>query len=220
MVKRVCFTPRKVEDLDEQRHNLFHSRCPIGGKVCHLVIDSGSCKNVVAEEVVKKMALETEQHPTPYRLEWLKKGTEVLVSKRYLVSFSIGVRYKDKMWCDVMAMDACHLLLGRPWQYDRSAHHDGRRNTYSFMFGAVKIMLLPSVGIGPKATKYTGHSQSLLAKREFIVEMLLSKVVYLLLNKESSKEEELPEEAKKLINEFGDVFLEELPDELPPLRDI
>jgi hypothetical protein len=124
------------------------------------------------------------------------------------------------MWCDVVAMDACHLLLGRSWQYDRSAHHDGKKNTYSFMFGAVKITLLPSVGIGPKATKDMGHSQSLLAKREFIAEMLSSKVVYLLVNKESSKEEKLPEEAKKLIDEFGDVFLEELPDELPPLRDI
>jgi hypothetical protein len=157
MVRRVCFTPRKAEDGDEQRHNLFHSRCTIGGKVCHLVIDSGSCENIVVE-VVKKMALEMEQHPTPYRLEWLKKGTEVLVSKRCLVSFSIGVRYKDKTWCDVVAMDACHLLLGRPWQYDRSAHHDGRKNTYSFMFSAMKITLLPSMGIGPKATKDTGHS--------------------------------------------------------------
>ena len=69
----------------------------------------------MAEEVVKKLALETEQHPTFYRLEWLKKGTEVIVSKRCLVSFSIGVKYKDKMWCDVVAMDACHLLLGRLW---------------------------------------------------------------------------------------------------------
>jgi hypothetical protein len=128
------------------------------GKVCHLVIDSGSCENVVAEEVVKKLALETEQHPTPYCLEWLKKGTEVLVSKCCLVSFSIVVRYKDKMWYDVVAMDTCHLLLGRLWQYDRSAHHDGRKNTYNFMFGAVKITLLPSVGIGSKATKDTGHS--------------------------------------------------------------
>jgi hypothetical protein len=163
---------------------------------------------------------ETDQHPTPYRLEWLKKGTEVLVSKRCLVSFSIGVRYEDKMWYDVVAVDACHLLLGRSWQYDRSAHHDGRKNTYSFMFGVAKITLLPSIGIGLKATKDTGYSQFLLAKREFIAEMLSSKVVYLLLNKESSKEEELPEEAKKLIDEFGDVFPKELPDELPPLRDI
>jgi hypothetical protein len=114
MVRRVCFTPRKADDEDEQRHNLFHSRCTIGGKVCQLVIDLGSCENVVAEEVVEKLALETEKHPNPYRLEWLKKGNEVIVTKRCLVSFSIGDRYQDKMLCDVVAMDACHLLLGRP----------------------------------------------------------------------------------------------------------
>jgi hypothetical protein len=70
MVRRVCFTPWKTKDGDEQCHNLFHSRCTIRGKVCQLVIDSGSCKNVVAEEVVKKLALEMEQHPNPYHLEW------------------------------------------------------------------------------------------------------------------------------------------------------
>ena len=113
MVRRVCFTPRKAEDEDE-RCNLFHSRCTIGGKVCQLFIDLGSCENVVAEEVVEKLALETEKHPNPYRLEWLKKGNDVVVSKRCLVSFSTGSRYKDKTWCDVVDMDACHLLLGRP----------------------------------------------------------------------------------------------------------
>ena len=50
--------------------------------------------------------------------------------------------------------------------------------------------------------------------------MLSSKVVYLLLNKESSKEEELLEEAKGMVKEFKDAFPGELPDELPPLWDI
>jgi hypothetical protein len=220
MVRRVCFTPRKAEDEDEQRHNLFHSRCTIGGKVCQLVIDSGSCENVVAEEVVEKLALETEKHPNPYRLEWLKKGNEVIVTKRCLVSFSIGNRYQDKMLCDVVAMDACHLLLDRPWQYDRGAHHDGRKNTYSFIIGKVKITLLPSLGNSPKPTKGAGHSQSLLTQREFITEMLASKVVYVLVSKDNCKGEEVPVEAKGLMEEFADVFLVELPDELPPLRDI
>ena len=44
----------------------------------------------------------------------LKKGNQVTVSKRCLVSLSIASMYKDQIWCD-MAMDACHLLLGRPW---------------------------------------------------------------------------------------------------------
>ena len=28
-------------------------------------------------------------------------------------------------------MDVCHILLGRPWQYDKKVVHDGRKNTYS-----------------------------------------------------------------------------------------
>ncbi|KAH0692738.1 hypothetical protein KY290_020868 [Solanum tuberosum] len=30
-------------------------------------------------------------------------------------------------------MQACHVLLGRPWQYGRSTRHDGRTNTYSLV---------------------------------------------------------------------------------------
>ena len=50
-------------------------------------------------------------------------------------------KYKDKVWCDVIPMDACHLLLGRPWQYDRRAIHDGVKNTYSFIKDGKKIVL-------------------------------------------------------------------------------
>jgi hypothetical protein len=32
MVRRVCFTPRKMEGDDGQHHNLFHTTCTIGGK--------------------------------------------------------------------------------------------------------------------------------------------------------------------------------------------
>ena len=50
--------------------------------------------------------------------------------------------------------------------------------------------------------------------------MLASKVVYLLVSKESCKGEEVPDEAKGLVEEFAYVFLVELPDELPHFRDI
>ena len=41
-------------------------------------------------------------------------------------------------------MDACHLLLGWPWQFDRDVTHNGKTNTYSFMFEGVKIVLVPN----------------------------------------------------------------------------
>ena len=66
-----------------------------GGKVCRLVIDYGSRENVVSEEAAQKLGLATEKHPNPYKLSWLKRGNEVTVSKRCLVSFSIGLKYKE-----------------------------------------------------------------------------------------------------------------------------
>jgi hypothetical protein len=114
-------------------------------------------------------------------LEWLKKGNEVIVSKRCHVNFSIGTKYKDKTWYDVVAMDACHLLLGRPWQYDQNVHHDGRNNTYSLLVDNVKITLLPNPGDVYKPLKVVGHT--FLAKREFISEMPNTDQVSLLYDK-------------------------------------
>jgi hypothetical protein len=84
----------------------------------------------------------------------------------------------------------------------------------------VKITLLLSLGNGPKPTKGAGHSQSLLTQREFITEMLALKMVYVLVSKDNCKGEEVPVEAKGLMEEFADVFPVELPDELLPLCDI
>lgn len=41
-----------------------------------------------------------------------------------------------------------------------------------------------------------------------------------MIGRESSEEVEIPEKVKPVLKEFGDVFPEELPKELPPLRDI
>ena len=40
-------------------------------------------------------------------------------------------------------MDVCHLLLGRPWQYDINVIHDGQMNTYTLEKNGRTHMLLP-----------------------------------------------------------------------------
>ena len=37
---------------DEQRENIFHTRCTIQGKVCSLIIDGGRCANVVSLSMI------------------------------------------------------------------------------------------------------------------------------------------------------------------------
>ncbi|XP_021971897.1 uncharacterized protein LOC110867063 [Helianthus annuus] len=215
VVRRSCYTPKPDGD-DWLKHNIFHSTCTILGKVCTFVIDSGSCDNLISEKAVQKLALKTESHPKPYKLQWLKKGGEVTVSKRALVSISIGSTYKDDVVCDVVPMDACHLLLGRPWEYELNIEHNGWSNTNSFLFGGVKITLVPSK---PKqlARKQSG---TLLTISQFQDELEEADNVFILIGKTVPEEVEIPDAMVPLLEEFSDVFPDELPDGLPPLRDI
>ena len=67
---------------------------------------------------------------------------KVKVNRQVLVSFSIG-RYKDEVLCDVVPMHAGHILLGRPWQFDRKVNHDGFKNRHSFVKDNKTITLVP-----------------------------------------------------------------------------
>ncbi|GJU14451.1 RNA-directed DNA polymerase [Tanacetum coccineum] len=118
-------------------------KCTSKGKICDMIIDDDSCENVVSTYMVEKLGMKTEDHPEPYQLTWLKKGNTIKVSKRCLVQFSIGKSYKDEVWCEVIPMDATHILLGRPWQFDRKTKHDGFQNTYSFKKDGVNNTLVP-----------------------------------------------------------------------------
>ena len=107
-----------------------------------MIIDGGSCTNVASTILVEKLNLATLKHPKPYKLQWLNDSGEVRVNKQVLVSFSIG-KYKDDVMCDVVPMNAGHILLGRPWQFDRHVTHDGYTNRYSFVLNKRPITLVP-----------------------------------------------------------------------------
>lgn len=165
-----------------------------------------------------KLCLKTELHPRPYTLSWLQKGTSLAVDRRVLVPFSIGGSYADSIWCDVVPMDACHILLGRPWQFDRAVVHDGKHNTYSFSFNNTKVVLLP--GIPRSVSSPPPPRVQLLAYKSFARELETAPCVYILLGHDISTTLSFPDFVAPLLQEFSDVFPTELPRDLPPLRDI
>ncbi|RDX79638.1 hypothetical protein CR513_39918, partial [Mucuna pruriens] len=67
---------------------------------------------------------------------------EVKVDKQVSVPFAIE-NYKDEVLCDVVLMEAGHILLGRPWQLDRKVTHKGYTNCLSFIYNELKITLTP-----------------------------------------------------------------------------
>ncbi|XP_027166359.1 uncharacterized protein LOC113766358 [Coffea eugenioides] len=211
--------------------------------------------------MVDHLSLPTLRHPSPYRLQWLNESGDIKVTKQVVVSFRIE-KYEDEILCNVVPMQASHILFGRPWQYDKKTTHDGFTNKYSFLHHNKKMTLVPltpeqvhedqlrlqqehELELAKKSTDSkaiikapvertstpgtSGRVEkppSLLAKNRKVRKLLLSKqVVYVLYCKEVillSHEalNDLPPEIFSLLQEFEDVFPNEIPSGLPPLRGI
>lgn len=135
-----------------------------------MIIDSGSTDNLVSTEVVEKLKLKTMKHPTPYKVSWLIKGHQLLVSEQCEMEFQVG-KYKDKIVCDVFPMDVCHILLGRPWKYYKGAIHDGKRNTYKFGKDGINHTLFPLQEEDELGEK-TNSKTLLLGKNEYLEQMI------------------------------------------------
>ncbi|KAJ9552803.1 hypothetical protein OSB04_016848 [Centaurea solstitialis] len=186
IVQLVLLTPKE----DGQRKNLFRSYCSINKKICNLIVDNGSCENLVAQKLVDHLGLSTQPYKSPYALGWVKKGPQARVTQVCKVPLSIGKYYKEDMLCDVLDMDTCHIFLGRPWQYDNNVTHKGRDNVTQDMEEAYK----ESQVICPIIVKGLMHAEG---------------GVF-----------EIPEEVDEILRDFKKLTADDLPPELPPMRDI
>nr|KYP69837.1 hypothetical protein KK1_009043 [Cajanus cajan] len=142
LIAQRLLTNQLKEQDQSQRDNLFHSRCKIFKKTCSLIVDSGSCNNFVIQRLVDKFHLTTIAHPKSYKLQWLNEDGPIKVKDQVSVPFYIG-KYKDEVLCDIIPMDASHILLGRPWQHDRKAIHDGVSNKIHLVHLGKKHTLTP-----------------------------------------------------------------------------
>ena len=218
LVVRRALQARVEEPLAPQRQHIFITKCKIGDEVCDLMIDGGSEANTVSKTLVSRLGLTTTIHPNPYKLSWLDSNASTGVRKQCMVNFSIG-SYHDSQLCDVVLMDACHILLGRPWQSDKKSIHDGYHNTYTITHQGKQKKLHP---LPPPRFSQPQKSQiSLLSCKEFEREFEGEGEIFMLYSKEIHEKfvSQNPKLAK-LIKEFEDVFPDELPKGLPPLRGI
>ncbi|KAL5823451.1 hypothetical protein ACOSQ4_021351 [Xanthoceras sorbifolium] len=173
---------------------------PVGGELL-VARRALSAQAKEDDEVQRENIFHTRCHVND-KLQWLNDSGEVRVNKQVLVSFSIG-KYKDEVVCDVVPMNAGHILLGRPWQFDRHVTHDGYTNRYSFVLHNRPITLVP---LTPRQV----YEDQVRLKYERDVKN----------ESESSKEKEVEEKKRETKQDFDEVFPEEMPIGLPPIRGI
>ena len=152
-------------------------------------------------------------------IQWLNQGKGIRVSHRILLSLSIGRTYADEIWCDVIPMDACHVLLGRPWLFYRRFMHHGYQNTYSFNHNNRRIVLTPMSPTTP--SNNPTQSLSTLLKVEHQEYYFCKDFILLGLDEEERNTPTDPHPyVHSLLQSYNQVFPAKIPSSLPPLRTI
>ena len=114
-------------------------------------------------------------------------------------------------------MDACHVLLGRPLEYDRNVIHDGRKNTYTLNIKGQKVVLAPrKEGHSPTSAS---KSTNLLSMSRFLDAIKQESMIYALLpcgTIDTSECPAIPIAVQQLLHEFLELMPDDFPPRLPP----
>src|SRR3954471_24760377 len=169
-----------------QRHNLFHTKGVVKERSVRIIIDGGSCNNLASMELVEKLSLTKRPHPHPYYIQWFNNNGKIKVTRSVRVHFSIAA-YADYVDCDVVPMQACSLLLGRPWQFYRNVVHHGSTNQFTLVHMDKNISLLPmspeqimkdDLARASKAKQEKHKSENEIAAKEFEQQHKTNKKIY------------------------------------------
>ena len=185
-------------------------------------MDNGSSVNAISQDASTKIGLEAQKHPSPYHVTWVNSNS-IPIDKRCLLNLKT-LSYDDQVWVDVLPMDVGSILLGRPWLYDHDVKIQGRSNICSFFFNGKKISLLPYIK-GQNEPKNISTPQVNLVSKIFAKgeSSEINYPLYALIPFSNPiHDESVPLDLmiSNFIEEFKDIFHDDLPSSLPLLRDI
>ena len=120
----------KIGDGFDSRSKLFHIRVVMRHTKVDTLIDSGSQSNLISEDVVKQLGLNTQMHHKPYSLKWIRNNHKLHITKQCTLKFSISSKFVDEVTCDVVPLNECGMVLGSPYLYDRRAIFYREQNQY------------------------------------------------------------------------------------------
>ena len=144
-----------------QRSSVFYIYLRIGDHSCKLIVDSGSCINVVSADSVAKLGLTPVPHPAPYFVSWVDAST-LPVTHQCAIPVKVST-YEDTVICDVLPMKIGSIILGRPWLFDYDVRLDGRANTVSFMFRGRRLLWHPSLRASTRVAPAAQQTETALA---------------------------------------------------------
>ncbi|PKA46808.1 hypothetical protein AXF42_Ash015702 [Apostasia shenzhenica] len=115
-------------------------------------------------------------------------------------------------------MNIAHVLLGRPWLYDRDVIHYGRSNTYVFTFKGKKVKLNPAKSLKLKSIETSApleqkKSLHILSSHKFDQEIKKEAISYALVlceKKDVLSDDCILDEVQNLLSDYQDLCPKEL----------
>ncbi|KAM1818220.1 hypothetical protein ACFX11_000035 [Malus domestica] len=143
------------------------------------------------------------------------------------VPISIGKFYNEEVVCDVVDMDITHVLLGRPWLWDRDVMHKGRDKVYKFTWESHCITMFPNGKSTEVAIKVDNPNKFLTlitSERNVIAKAKKTKVICALVMKglltAQDRRLQVPDKVQAILRDFEDLVSDDIPNELPPMQNI
>nr|CAD1831224.1 unnamed protein product [Ananas comosus var. bracteatus] len=137
MPKETSLCPSNSTD---KREELFTFRVQVKNEVIDAIIDPGSQKNLISENLVQRLGLSTTPHPHPYPLGWINSNIEMKIDRQCKVKFAVTSVYIDEMMCEVVSLNICNLIFGSPYLWDRDATFFCRPQQYQFIKDGQKFL--------------------------------------------------------------------------------
>jgi hypothetical protein len=155
----IVSTSSSSSSLNETQHekeiiDIFHITVISKHTKIDTLFDIGSQANLIFEDTVKKLNLETTTHPKPYPLGWICDNAKFHVTRKCKIIFSITANFIDEVEIDVIPLDICGIVLGSPYLYDRRVMQEHRQQAcMAGQLGALESFRNLNVGV---CCKYFG----------------------------------------------------------------
>ena len=108
---------------------LFHIRVISKHNNIDTLFDSSSQANLIFENIVKILNLETIPHNKTYPLVWVCDNAQLQVTRKCRLEFAITTNFIDEVELDV-PLDICGIVFGNSYLYDRKdIFHRHEKNT-------------------------------------------------------------------------------------------
>jgi hypothetical protein len=203
---------------EKERIEPFHIRVILKHTKIDTLFDMGSQENLISEDIVKKLDLETIPHPKSYPIGWICDNANLHVTRRCKLRFFITANYIDEVELDVIPLDICGIVFGVPDLYDRRSifhHHD---NKYQLFKNGVEYIVRSH-------TKKMNLSPTKARQMKRLVNASKNLVILITKPKDNDEEQVIKGCDTKLQSNFHEVVNENVemfqdPKGLPPKRSV